>query len=186
MNNIEDYKIMLSSEVTEDGVFYYAEFREFDFCSGGGATPDEAVREARENLKIYIEEMEMLGETIPKPIDDSFDHYSGKFTIRLSKDLHKKAVESAKFNGVSLNSYVSEAIAEKIGGLTKSETHDVIMCLTSATAQFSEAVDTLSHATMESSKLADAINRYQTNRDRGKNGKYEISPEFEMYMGGVQ
>lgn len=66
--NLDEYKILLSTFETENGIQYAAEFREFEFCSGGGDTPEEAIREARENLAIYIEELKEDGKPVPPPV----------------------------------------------------------------------------------------------------------------------
>ncbi len=110
--NCDLYKILLSTEVTDEGIEYYAEFREFEYCSGCGDTADAAIQDARENLKIYLEELEEAGKTIPQPIADN--EYSGRYALRLSKSLHKKAAECATREGVSLNSFISEAVCEKV------------------------------------------------------------------------
>lgn len=109
----ERYKLLISTIDTDDGIEYLAEYREFAFCGGSGKTIQEAVEDARNNLKIYIEELVEMGKPIPAPIEDL--SYSGKFTVRLSKGLHKKVAESAEREGVSLNTFVVEAIAEKVG-----------------------------------------------------------------------
>lgn len=111
--NFDEYKIVLSIIETEAGLEYLAEYREFDFCCGGGRTADEAIKEARENLEIYIAEMQDLGKDIPEPIREL--NYSGKLTFRLSKSMHKKATECAEREGVSLNAFIAEAVSEKVG-----------------------------------------------------------------------
>lgn len=111
--NYEKYKILLSMVETDEGNEYFAEFREFDFCSGCGASAEEAIKDARENLAIYIAELEEAGKDIPLPIEEL--EYSGRYPLRLSKSMHKKAAECAAREGVSLNSFISEAVCEKVG-----------------------------------------------------------------------
>lgn len=111
--NLDDYKILLSTLETEEGIEYLAEFREYEFCCGSGLTVDEAVKEAKENLNNYIQELVMLGKPIVEPMKELT--YSGKFTVRLSKSMHKKAAEMAEEEGVSLNTFINEAISEKVG-----------------------------------------------------------------------
>lgn len=111
--NYELYKILLSTVETDGGLEYYAEFREFGFCSGCGTTADEAIKDARDNLAIYIEELEDAGKDVPAPIVEL--EYSGRYPLRLSKSMHKKAAECAEREGVSLNSFIAEAVCEKVG-----------------------------------------------------------------------
>lgn len=109
----DDYKIILSLLETEEGIEYIAEYREFPLCGGSGKTPNEAVDDAKNNLIIYIEELQELGKEIPAPIQES--DYSGRFTLRLSKSMHKKVAECAEREGVSLNAFITEAVSEKVG-----------------------------------------------------------------------
>ena len=51
----------------------------------------------------YIEDCAALGKEPNKP-------FSGKFNLRISPDLHKKAATKAALKGISLNSFVEEAI----------------------------------------------------------------------------
>ena len=110
---IDDYKVMISKIETEAGTEFFAEYREFDFCCGGGETVEEAVNEARQNLEIYIDELHEMGKAIPEPIQELT--YSGRVTLRLSKSMHKKAAECANREGISLNSFFVEAVSEKVG-----------------------------------------------------------------------
>lgn len=50
--------------------------------------------------------------------------YSGKFNTRISPDLHKKAVQKARAEGETLNTFVEKAIENRVNG-TKNEIHNV-------------------------------------------------------------
>ena len=54
-----------------------------------------------------------MGQTIPEPFSDN--RYSGKIALRTSRSLHRDAVVSANREGVSLNQFITIAIAEKVG-----------------------------------------------------------------------
>jgi antitoxin HicB len=95
-----------------DGTISYgAEFTEIDGCVGGGDTPEEAIREAYENLEVHLEVMREKGLTIPQPLAN----YSGKIVLRISKTTHQKAVELARAEGMSLNSFIDEALSFRLG-----------------------------------------------------------------------
>jgi len=49
---------------------------------------------------------------IPEPENDfqTTMNYSGRVTLRIPKSLHRQAAERALLNGVSLNSFLNEAI----------------------------------------------------------------------------
>lgn len=70
----------------------------------------ESVEEVLNNLEIIKEELFELflsrGTKIPEPIVESNEEYSGKFLMRVPKNLHRMLSLSAKQNGTSLNQYV--------------------------------------------------------------------------------
>lgn len=53
--------------------------------------------------------MAQSGEQIPEPL--SMRHYSGKFQLRVGKDLHRKLAIEAAENNSSLNQYVVKKLA---------------------------------------------------------------------------
>ncbi len=146
--NLDDYKFLISKIETESGFEYLAEFREFDFCCGGGETVEKAILEAKTNLEIYINEMERLGESVPAPLQE-YD-FSGKFTLRLSKDLHKKASERADYEGVSLNTFIVEAVGEKVGCTSMNEVLD----------KFERVISKFTIAIINTSAAVEAVNRF--------------------------
>ena len=134
---LDDYKILISTFETEGGVQYAAEFRVFEFCGGGGDTIEEAVKEARSNLEIYISELEAMGKPVPMPLKDDVDEFSGTLSLRMSKSLHKKIAGLAKTEGVSINSFIVEAVAEKAGS---EPTINVLDKMSNILAQFANVV----------------------------------------------
>lgn len=162
--SVNDYKILLSSIETEAGPQFIAEFREFEFCSGGGETVDEAIKEAKENLAIYIEELKAMGKPVPAPITDDDYKYSGKFTLRMSKSLHKKAALLAESEGVSLNSIIVEAVAEYI---ESAPTNKAVDKLLAALAQFTNVV-------VGTTAIVGAINVFQQKYDGWNFNRLEV------------
>ena len=73
----------------------------------------------REAMAAWIEAALEDGETIPMP--RSVEDYSGRFVIRIPKSLHKKLVEMAEREGVSLNTYVNVALGKTVGQERKSQ-----------------------------------------------------------------
>ena len=53
--------------------------------------------------------------------------YSGKFNTRVPKSLHRKLVEAAERDGVSLNQWINTALAEAVGEAAARRTsrHDI-------------------------------------------------------------
>ncbi len=55
----------------------------------------------------YLEDFHALGKEPNKP-------FSGKFNLRISPDLHMKAATQAAVNGISLNSFLEQAIEKTL------------------------------------------------------------------------
>lgn len=78
---------------------------------GCGDSPQEAY----ENLQaakgeIFAEYLDE-GISIPEPpSEEEYEDYSGKFNVRMPRELHARVVASAERNGVSLNQYVVYAL----------------------------------------------------------------------------
>jgi hypothetical protein len=53
------------------------------------------------------------GMQIPEPFNNQ--SFGGKIALRLPKSLHKQAARLAALDGVSLNQFLVDAIAEKVG-----------------------------------------------------------------------
>lgn len=65
-------------------------------------------KEGETSLKMFIDMCKKDG-VEPKK------HYSGKFNVRLSSDLHENLVVAAKSEGKSINQWVVEALSGSIG-----------------------------------------------------------------------
>ena len=116
-----NYKIYAFPIVCDDDTISWgAQFEKFPGCGGGGDTPDEAIREAFENLELHIEAMQKEGLQIP-PEDSNTNEltgYSGKVAFRMSKTLHKEAIRFAQNEGISLNAFINEALSYRLGQVT--------------------------------------------------------------------
>lgn len=107
----EPYSRVLIPE--EDGG-YSAELQEFPGCVSQGDSADEALANLDLAAMNWIEETIKHGNPIPPP---SISYgYSGKVALRLPKSLHRKAVEMAERDKVSLNTFLVEAVAARISG----------------------------------------------------------------------
>jgi len=72
-----------------------------------GDSSEEAIEKVEKLKNDYIEELYRKGITIPEPKNEKqFKDVSGKFLLRIPKELHKNLIEQASENGVSLNQYV--------------------------------------------------------------------------------
>jgi predicted RNase H-like HicB family nuclease len=96
----------------EEGGFF-AEILEFPGCIAEGDTVVEAYQNLEEVAAAWIEGTLEDGQKIPEP---AIDHsYSGKFALRLPRDLHRMAAVKAAREGVSLNSCFVAAISAWVG-----------------------------------------------------------------------
>ena len=108
------YEIIVYPIAGNDGVAEWgAKYIDFNGVVGGGATPEDAVKEAQENLAVMIDYYKKNGKELPKP--KSAGDYSGKFVVRVSKKLHKDAADLANYEGVSLNQIVNDALNRYVG-----------------------------------------------------------------------
>jgi len=96
----------------EEGGGWYAEIPELPGCSSDGETVEEALSNLEEAMELWIETAREIGRTIPRP-RQHLDDYSGKFTIRLPRSLHRDLAREAELEGVSLNQYIVYLLSER-------------------------------------------------------------------------
>lgn len=102
----------------EGHTFWVAECPTLKGCVGQGDTTDEALAELKTNVDEWLAVAEECGLPIPEVPFEQINDYSGKFTVRVAPYVHKKAVEMAKKQGVSLNQYVNDSIVAQNSMLT--------------------------------------------------------------------
>jgi len=112
-----DYPAVLRKNNEEDGGGWIAEILELPGCMSDGSTPTEAVANLEEAKRCWIEVALKRQQEIPLPRPNFTDEqvYSGKFTLRIPKSLHRQLAETAKHENVSLNQYVQTLIALNFG-----------------------------------------------------------------------
>ncbi len=80
---------------------------------GDGETIDEALT-SLENIKSYLFEKYLQeGIPIPEPPEEEEKGYSGKFVLRVPKELHRFLAIEAKKNGTTLNQYCLYLLTRK-------------------------------------------------------------------------
>lgn len=109
--NLHDYSVRLYRLSEEDGGGWLAEVPELDGCKSDGETPEEALRNLQGALESWLEAAEEDSRPIPAPEFFQPQQYSGRFTLRLSKSLHRFLSERAKREGVSLNQLILTLIS---------------------------------------------------------------------------
>ena len=109
MKDIIRYKGFIGSMhyANEDRVFYGKVEGVNDLITFEGSTVDELEKGFKYMIDKHIKDCTVQNIAIEKS-------YKGNLNIRLSPELHKKAVHNAALNGVSLNQYINDAINEKL------------------------------------------------------------------------
>lgn len=109
MKDIMIYKDLIGSVhySTEDEVFYGKIEGINDSVSFEGSSVNELKNAFHEAVEDYYELCEMNDKQPQKA-------YKGSFNIRISPDLHSKAVREATIRGISLNQFIESAIKEKV------------------------------------------------------------------------
>ena len=92
---------------TEDDCFFGKIEGIDDLVTFEGRTVDEIKRAFQEAVHDY----KRLCEEVGKPMQKS---YKGSFNVRISPELHKKAVRKSLAQGISLNQFVQTAIEESV------------------------------------------------------------------------
>ena len=83
---------------------------EYPSLSWLAPTPQEALEGIRQVVADAIADMEANEETVPEPI--ALRHYSGKFTVRIPPDLHRRLALEAAESGISLNRLASAKLGQ--------------------------------------------------------------------------
>lgn len=114
--NSRDYNFSVKKKVYGDDIEYVVIFDDFPNLIGAGDTPEEAIEEGMDNLDAYINYCYEKSIPVPEPTlsDCSENDFSGKVTLRMSKALHQRAVSVASSEGISLNSFLNEAVMDHI------------------------------------------------------------------------
>lgn len=89
----------------------------------------ETIEEALNNLEITKEEnfsrMLEKGIPIPEPQGQIEEEFSGKFLVRVPKELHRELVRNSNKNGISLNQYVQYIITKGLSFSTFDEISEI-------------------------------------------------------------
>ena len=106
MKTIEEYlalpyRMELAPDVEEGG--YVVSFPDLPGCLSSGETVEQAIENAADAKKTWMEAALEEGLAIPEP--DDLDDYSGQFKLRIPKSLHRSLAEHSKREGISMNQY---------------------------------------------------------------------------------
>jgi predicted RNase H-like HicB family nuclease len=105
------YTVIVKKINDESGTYWYSSILELDGCQSTGETEQEAIDNLKEAQEGWIEAKLAKGLKIPLPDEKDNMEYSGKFNIRIPKELHRKLALQAELQKVSLNQYVLYKLA---------------------------------------------------------------------------
>ena len=114
MTDAERYSITVRKVLVDDQELWRATVRELPDLAEFAETREEAfdlALDAIESLKASAVEE---GRPFPEPTEDD-EEYGGRITLRMSKSMHRTVAERATVEDVSLNSYIVECIAIRLG-----------------------------------------------------------------------
>jgi len=98
---------------TPDDGMYVGRVLEFPGCHAEGEDIAEALTNLDEALAGIVDSMLDHGDAIPEPLNTR--EYSGRLALRLPPSLHGRIAERAALEGISLNRWLSDAIAAAAG-----------------------------------------------------------------------
>ncbi len=109
MKDLLQYKDFLGSVhfSSDDAVFFGKIEGINDLITFEGKTVDEINKSFKEAVDDYLEICKQEGR-------EAFRSYKGSFNVRISPDLHKKAVQKSISRGESLNQFISKAIEHEV------------------------------------------------------------------------
>ena len=105
-NDRYTYRVTWSEEDEE----YVGLCVEYPSLSWLAPTPQEALKGIRQVVADVVADMEANDESVPEPI--ALRHYSGKFTVRIPPDLHRRLTLEAAESGISLNRLASAKLSQ--------------------------------------------------------------------------
>jgi predicted HicB family RNase H-like nuclease len=94
------------SEEDKEYIGLCAEFPSLSWLAG---TQEAALAGIRDVVRQVIQDMQSTGEPIPQPL--ATRHYSGKFTVRLPPDVHRKLQIQAAESNISINRLISAKLS---------------------------------------------------------------------------
>jgi antitoxin HicB len=101
-------------ELAPDEGGWFVSIPDLPGCLSQGFTPEEALEMIRDAQRLWIQVALEDGLVIPLPRDDDEHDYSGKFNVRVPKNLHRDLARAAKAQGTSLNLYIATTLARAV------------------------------------------------------------------------
>jgi antitoxin HicB len=101
--------------VSQKAETVYVKVPDLPGCSVSSERLDDAMAALVEAKRAWVEMALALGRNVPDPSNQEDADYSGRILVRTGSSLHRRLVEMARREGVSLNQLVNTILAEAIG-----------------------------------------------------------------------
>jgi predicted RNase H-like HicB family nuclease len=102
-----EYQVNLSFDPRDN--IYVARVPELENCHTHGATPGEAIQNAKEAIELWLETARDKKISIPEPMGRK--KFSGKFVVRAPENLHASLAREALRRGKSMNELAIELLS---------------------------------------------------------------------------
>jgi antitoxin HicB len=109
------YSVYLIRLSEEDGGGWMADVPELKGCLADGDNPEEALDNLKSVIETWLEVAREDGMEIPEPRTYTDSEYSGRFTLRVPRTLHRQLAQEAEMEGVSLNQFILSLISYNLG-----------------------------------------------------------------------
>ncbi len=106
------YTIIVEMWDDGEGPYWVARIAELPHCLIHGDTPEEAIAEIEEVKRDWIKSSLERKLKIPEPIPHK---HSGQISLRIPPSLHGLLSDRADVEGISLNQYMTAALANAVG-----------------------------------------------------------------------
>lgn len=157
MNKTLEYYVGLPYTIelrNTPGEGWFARVRELPGCMSQGETSEDAMANIQEAMHLWLEVSLDQGDAIPEPRPE--EEYSGKFVVRVPRWLHRDLAEAAEWEGVSLNQYISTALAQSVGAMRAGQAQPGQQMAARYVARMENLVGELAAVLRASSQTADA------------------------------
>lgn len=121
-HEVEHYMALpYSIQLLPDEGAWFVSIPDLPGCISQGATPGDAIEMIRDAQRLWLQVALEDGRPIPEPNTALSHSYSGKFNVRVPKDLHRDLVRAAEAQGVSLNLFVATALSRALNSTRSSQ-----------------------------------------------------------------
>ncbi|GAA0397636.1 hypothetical protein GCM10009530_56610 [Microbispora corallina] len=114
-------------EIVPDGDGFFGRIQELEGCISEGSTAEEVLENLQDALRCWLEVAIEQGTPIPVPRSDLED-FSGRFSVRVPRTLHRALATRAEREGVSLNQLITlllgTSTAKADDGLSNTRSHE--------------------------------------------------------------